>query len=69
MPGGRARDAAGLLERMQDATPEGQTFSAGVCECDVDGNLANVLDRADMALYEAKQAGRQRIRTAGDPLP
>jgi diguanylate cyclase (GGDEF)-like protein len=64
MPNATASQAAQLLERMQPATPRGQTFSAGVSTCAVDAELANALDQADMALYEAKQAGRHRIRIA-----
>lgn len=64
MPDAAASEAAGLLERMQRATPREQTFSAGVSVCAMDADLANALDQADVALYEAKQAGRHRIHIA-----
>lgn len=65
MPDATTTRAVRLLARMQAATPRGQSFSAGVTLCDADADLANALDRADAALYAAKQAGRDRIHIAG----
>jgi len=64
MPGATTADAAALLARMQRATPRGQTFSAGVALCDAHADVVAALDRADEALYLAKQAGRDRIQVA-----
>ncbi|WP_255457563.1 diguanylate cyclase [Rhodanobacter sp. K2T2] len=63
------QQALHLLERMQTATPRGETFSAGVALCDPHADLANALDAADAALYEAKQAGRHRIHIGGTTPP
>lgn len=67
MPNTGLVQAAQLLVRIQRSTPYGQTFSAGVASCDPGANLDNALDRADAALYEAKQAGRNRVRIAEQP--
>jgi len=69
MPHTTTRQALHLLERMQTATPRGETFSAGVALCDPHADLANALDAADAALYEAKQAGRHRIHIGGTAEP
>jgi diguanylate cyclase (GGDEF)-like protein len=49
------------------------TFSAGIAEWDGDETSAELLDRADQALYEAKASGRDRTIVAGwartEPAP
>ncbi|MBI2247577.1 MAG: diguanylate cyclase [Armatimonadetes bacterium] len=40
------------------------SVSAGVAAVEGSSDLATMLRRADVALYEAKQAGRNCIRTA-----
>lgn len=47
-------------------TPEGNqtiqvTFSAGVTQLDPQANSEQLLERADVALYEAKRSGRNRV--------
>ena len=49
-----------LWERLRKATPEGQTCSAGIAAWDGLENQEALLQRADTALYAAKQAGRDR---------
>ncbi|GMA88404.1 hypothetical protein GCM10025868_36540 [Angustibacter aerolatus] len=54
-----------VLERLRGCVPQGQTCSAGVAAW-VPGEAPwQTLDRADTALYRAKQAGRDRIVVAG----
>ena len=57
-------DAAGVLERLRDATPHGATASVGVAERRPGEGVADVLARADAALYAAKDAGRDRLEAA-----
>ena len=45
--------------------PEGQTISIGVATWDRTESAEKLFSRADAALYAAKQAGRDAIRTAG----
>ncbi|WP_249998523.1 GGDEF domain-containing protein [Actinoplanes sp. M2I2] len=58
-----------LVNRLREATPGDQTFSAGVA-CRRPGEQpASLVARADAALYEAKRTGRDRAVLAGDPPP
>jgi diguanylate cyclase (GGDEF)-like protein len=57
-------DAAGVLERLRGATPHGATASVGVAERHSGEDVADVLARADAALYAAKEAGRDRLSAA-----
>jgi diguanylate cyclase len=64
LPGATAELATGVLERLRGATPAGQTFSAGVATWDGDETSEELIARADQALYQAKDAGRDRILAA-----
>ncbi|HEY0487509.1 MAG TPA: GGDEF domain-containing protein [Mycobacteriales bacterium] len=63
--GGTEAQARALLGAMQSMTPRGQTFSAGLAAWDLAEEPADLVARADAALYEAKGAGRARVRSAG----
>lgn len=58
-------NAIALFERIQGMLPGGQTFSAGIADSDGRDDPAQVLARADAALYRAKELGRNR--TVGAP--
>ena len=47
-----------LFERLQNMLPAGQTFSAGIADSEGREGAAQVLARADEALYRAKELGR-----------
>jgi diguanylate cyclase (GGDEF)-like protein len=64
LPNCSPEDATELLERVRTATPAGQTASAGVASWDGIENPAILISRADAALYEAKDAGRDRVVVA-----
>lgn len=53
--------AAGTVERLRAATPDGQTCSAGLACWDFSESIEDLLDRADTALYAAKDSGRDRL--------
>jgi diguanylate cyclase (GGDEF)-like protein len=60
LPDATAAQAREIVDRMRLATPLGQTFSAGIAVWN--GETSDALTaRADVALYEAKNAGRNRI--------
>ena len=69
LPGATAELATGVLERLRGATPAGQTFSAGVATWDGNETSEELIARADRALYQAKDAGRDRILTAAQQPP
>jgi diguanylate cyclase (GGDEF)-like protein len=69
-PGCTEADAVALVDRLRAAVTEGQTCSAGVAFWDRKESPAELLARADAALYEAKVGGRDRTRLAGTaPAP
>ncbi len=59
-------EAAEIVERLRAATPRGQTCSAGLACWDFAESLDRLVERADVALYRAKAAGRDRIVAAAD---
>jgi diguanylate cyclase (GGDEF)-like protein len=61
-------EAVGAVERVRAATP-GVTASAGVAVWDGREPAAQLIRRADAALYEAKRSGRDRTVLAAPLLP
>lgn len=59
--------AFAVAERMRRATPRGQTCSIGVATWDGTESAADLVGRADEALYSAKRNGRDRVETARPP--
>ena len=73
MPESTAEDAAQLFERMHDGlvgmpVPGGQTVrvSAGIGELRHGETAAGLFERADSALYRAKEHGKDRASIAKD---
>ncbi len=69
LPGCDEAGAARLLEDLRRATPDGQTASVGVAAWDGTGAPEDLVARADLALYEAKRGGRDRLVIAGGRRP
>lgn len=63
-PGCSGEEVTLLLEELRQATPEGQSFSAGVAVWDGTEAASMLVHRADLALYAAKRAGRARTQSA-----
>ena len=61
LPGTNLDHAEQMLERLRQCLPEGQSCSAGVCRWDGAESAESLTNRADTALYAAKDAGRDRI--------
>jgi diguanylate cyclase (GGDEF)-like protein/PAS domain S-box-containing protein len=57
-------DATEILERLRAATPDGQTCSAGLAVWRPGESVDDLVARADKALYEAKDSGRDRLVNA-----
>ncbi len=53
-----------VVERLIAVTPLEETCSAGVAVWDGKESAAELLSRADVALYRAKRTGRDRVRLA-----
>jgi diguanylate cyclase (GGDEF)-like protein len=60
-------EAVQVLNDLRTMTPLGQTFSAGVAEWDGQESPERLVGRADVGLYEAKRAGRDRVAMAPSP--
>jgi diguanylate cyclase (GGDEF)-like protein len=61
--------AVEVVERLRATTPGGLTASAGVASWNRVESGAELFGRADAALYEAKQAGRDRTLASPEPDP
>lgn len=61
LPGGHPDGDAARVEGLRRVTPDGQTCSAGMARWDGEETAAQLVGRADAALYEAKRAGRDRV--------
>jgi diguanylate cyclase (GGDEF)-like protein/PAS domain S-box-containing protein len=57
-------EAIAAIERLRDVIPAAQTCSAGVAYWDGHESPEALTGRADLALYQAKRAGRDRVFTA-----
>jgi diguanylate cyclase (GGDEF)-like protein len=68
LPSSTLGEAVEVLDRLRVATPLAQTFSAGVALWHGDETSDQLIARADTALYQAKQAGRNQV-LAADPAP
>ncbi|UUY03565.1 sensor domain-containing diguanylate cyclase [Svornostia abyssi] len=64
LPGCDPEGALGIIERLRALTPDGQTCSAGIALRAKDEPIAELLGRADDALYTAKDDGRACARIA-----
>jgi diguanylate cyclase (GGDEF)-like protein len=60
-------EAGQLFNRLHQAGPAGQTFSAGLADTDGKEDDYEVVARADEALYRAKAAGRNRTEVIASP--
>jgi diguanylate cyclase (GGDEF)-like protein len=63
-----AEHASAAADRLREAMPSGATCSVGVAEWDGSETAQQLLARADVALYAAKAAGRDRTVVAS-PAP
>jgi diguanylate cyclase (GGDEF)-like protein len=61
-------EALEVVERLRAAVPDDQSCSAGLATWDGTETAAELLDRADHALYRAKRGGRNRSALAGSPV-
>src|SRR5918996_1445255 len=60
-------EAVMVLDGLRAVMPAGQTFSAGIAEWDGHESPERLVGRADVGLYEAKRAGRDRVVAAPSP--
>ncbi|TVP46268.1 MAG: sensor domain-containing diguanylate cyclase [Halomonas sp.] len=75
MPGVNAEEASLAIERVRETMAQHtftehqlkMTLSSGIA-CYVEGSGTRLLDRADKAMYEAKQAGRNRVVIASSSM-
>jgi diguanylate cyclase (GGDEF)-like protein/PAS domain S-box-containing protein len=64
LPDCDADDATEIVERLRGATPDRQTCSAGLAVWRAGESVDDLVGRADKALYEAKETGRDRLVSA-----
>lgn len=61
LPGVSPGEAAQILDRLRQVTPDRATFSAGLAAWTGSETADELVGRADAALYQAKQSGRDRV--------
>jgi diguanylate cyclase (GGDEF)-like protein/PAS domain S-box-containing protein len=64
LPNCGGAEAGEIVERLRAATPDGQTCSAGLAVWRPGESVDDLVARADEALYEAKELGRDRLVSA-----
>lgn len=71
LPQTSAHEATRIAERIRGTVKQKTdvTISAGLAESDEHCNFEHILKEADDALYQAKDAGRDRFVVAGRPTP
>jgi diguanylate cyclase (GGDEF)-like protein len=65
LPTATMEQAMEVVDRLREATPLAQSFSAGVALWDGDETSDQIVARADYALYQAKRDGRNKVLPAG----
>ncbi|WP_328459674.1 diguanylate cyclase [Actinoplanes sp. NBC_00393] len=68
LPGHTPAEAAAVLERVRRAMPDDETCSIGYAAWNGAESATQLLDRADHALYEAKNNGRDAVCGAPESL-
>jgi diguanylate cyclase (GGDEF)-like protein len=64
LPDVSLEEACVILERLRAVTPGEQTCSAGLACWDLSESAEDLIGRADVALYRAKEQGRDRLVAA-----
>jgi diguanylate cyclase (GGDEF)-like protein len=57
-----------IVDRLRAVMPQGVTCSVGLAEWDRHEAAETLVERADRALYTAKEQGRDRVISAPTPL-
>lgn len=66
-PGINGKQCRHAVERLRSVVPCGQTCSAGITQFLPEDTVDNIIARADRALYEAKEKGRDQTSIAQYP--
>lgn len=67
LPGTTLGRAADIADSLRELVPVGTSVSAGVAGWDYGDSASMLMGRADVALYDAKSAGRDQTVVYGDP--